>query len=58
VTLGRTFYSLLFKQEAAAAAAAAAQLLPRVLPYRITTGGLYYKYSNYTVHYLYNYNMD
>ena len=42
MTLGRAFYILLFKQEVAAAAA---QLLPRVLPYRIPTGGLYWKYN-------------
>jgi hypothetical protein len=35
VTLGRTFYRLLLKQEVAAA-----QLLPNFLPYRIPGGGL------------------
>ena len=45
VTLDRTFYSLLLKQEAVAA-----QLLPHFVAYRIPRGDLYYKYSNYTVH--------
>ena len=45
VTLDRTFYSLLLKQQAAAATVTATGC-----SCRIPQGGLHYKYSNYTAH--------
>jgi hypothetical protein len=43
VTLDKTFYNLLFKQEVVAAPVTA-----HFLPYSIPRGGLYYKYNYYT----------
>jgi hypothetical protein len=47
VTLGRTLYSLLVKQEAVTP-----QLLPYFVTYRIPRRGVHGKYDNYTAHLL------